>query len=73
MHLKSFGFGGFDDYLLFFDLIVKNTIRIIKNMAVPKYIKKLLSGFGKKNKMESPKIIKIGMSVFVFIWVLISK
>ena len=39
----------------------------MKNNAVPKYAKKLLSGFGKKNKMVIPRIIKSKIKLLVFI------
>ncbi len=37
--------------------------------AVPRYAKKLVSGFGKKNRVRSPRRRIIGMSVFFFILV----
>ena len=41
--------------------------KIIKNNAVPKYARKLLSGLGKKNKIAIPIKIIIGIKLLVFI------
>jgi pantothenate kinase-related protein Tda10 len=50
-------------YFVFLDLIINEIMRIIKNNAVPKYDKKLVSGSGKKNKTTNPVKITIGINV----------
>jgi hypothetical protein len=42
----------------------------MKNNAVPKYAGKLLSGFGKKNRIATPIKMIIGSNLFVFILLL---
>ncbi|MFH1307560.1 MAG: hypothetical protein ABIH72_01780 [archaeon] len=39
----------------------------MKNNAVPEYAKKLLSGFGKKNKVRTPIIMIIRIKLLIFI------
>ena len=50
-------------YFLFLDLMINEIMRIIKNNAVPKYNKKLVSDSGKKNKITNPIKITIGINV----------
>jgi hypothetical protein len=47
----------------------KKVIKIMKNNAVEKYARKFSSGFGKKNKIKIPTIVKIiddKFLVFIF-------
>jgi len=49
------------------DLIPKKIIIPMNNKKVKKYQTKFSSGLGKKNKIATPRITKIGIRVFVFI------